>query len=320
MKYIGVALSDLHMANWKQFNQDQRRLNQPIQILNAIESEACKRNIPILFPGDWNDHPRHIDNVVLQVLGKITQNLNTSNKEIIGINGNHDLIKTNSYKNPQEGYLHHFANMGAPFKCIDFSSTDTRHYRVHGIPYINGNSDFMEALENRIQNLSQKANVLMLHRDLPGALEPDGRRIDPELHNNELRKAFKHFDLVISGHIHKPQALTHLGKHVYMLGAPAQQRRSDAKCSMGYWLIKKDFTLKYVPLNLPEFRYHEYDTEPDNDTDYWIRLPKPIVALDEVEGNFRANMHRGDIVKEYFKVKNIKNKSRLKLIMDLIDD
>lgn len=317
MKYIGVAFSDLHMANWKQFNEDKQRLNQPLYIIRQVIKAYNKYEVPMLFAGDLIDHPRHIDNVVLEVLGNIAKELP---KRIIAINGNHDLIKINSFKSPQKGYIHHLSKLGAPFKEIDFSHTDEKYYRVHGIPYINGNSDFMEALEQRLQNLRKDHNILMVHRDLPGAVEPNGKRIDEQQHDRELRKALKKFDLVIAGHIHKPQSIPRLGKHVYMLGAPSHQRRSDAFCSMGYWMIKKDFTLKFIPLNLPEFKYHEYDGQPGNSTDYWIRLPKKVIQTEEVEGNFRASMGRKDLVEEYFKVKGIKNKGKLKLIMDLIDD
>jgi len=308
------------MANWKQFNANKQRLRQPATILDEVIVKSAHYKVPLLFCGDWVDHPRHIDNVVLEILGEICSLLNFDNTRIIGINGNHDLIKINSFKNPQKGYLHHFSAMGAPFTEIDFSHTDEKFYRVHGIPYINGNSDFMEALEQRLQNLRKDHNILMVHRDLPGAVEPNGKRI--EHHNNdlELRKMLKHFDLVLSGHIHKPQTIPKLGKHVYMLGAPSQQRRSDANCPMGYWLIKKDFTLKFVDLKMPEFRYHEYNQEPENATDYWIRLPKPILDHKDKQGNFKSSMARKDIIKEYFRVKGIKSKSKLKLIMDLIDE
>lgn len=320
MKYIGVAFSDLHMANWKQFNHDKQRLNQPLYVINKVRVKALKYDIPMLFAGDLIDHPRHIDNVVLEVLGNASSLLSVSKNKIIGINGNHDLIKINSFKNPQQGYLHHLSKLGAPFQEIDFSHKDEKYYRVHGIPYINGNSDFMEALEQRLQNLRKDHNILMVHRDLPGAVEPNGKRIDHTQNDIALRKALKKFDLVISGHIHKPQTIPKLGKHVYMLGAPSQQRRSDAFCSMGYWMIKKDFTLKFIPLNLPEFKYHEHDEEPTNNTDYWIRLPKKTTEQTEIEGSFKAGMGRKDLVEEYFKVKGIKNKGKLKLIMDLIDD
>jgi DNA repair exonuclease SbcCD nuclease subunit len=325
MKVIGIAFSDLHYANWQQHNPNNERLEITFRATERIIRASIKHSCPILFPGDLVDHPKHLDNIVMKYLAKTSTELWTTRTEIIGINGNHDFDARNSFKNPQEGYFTHLSKMNAPFRCVDFSHIDTPHYRVHGIPYINDNVDFIEALEDRIKNLHKtKGNVLLIHRDLAGAVEPNGSVIekDPEK-DKQLKLLFKKFNLVLSGHIHKPQLIPKLGKHVYMLGSTNQQRRSDAGCKMGYWKIYEDYTADFIQLKLPEFQYAEHDEEVDieSNPNFIIRLPKEEKSLDEVQGEsttFTTTENRLQLARKYLEVKGVKSKRKLKTLMKYI--
>ena len=87
-------------------------------------------------------------------------------------------------------------------------------YECSSIPYIDHNVGLSEYLKN-IKLDKDADNILMLHTDYPGAKDTDGREIDSveNLNLNVLNR----FDLIICGHIHKPQRLS---KKVYMIGAP----------------------------------------------------------------------------------------------------
>lgn len=321
MRVIGIAFSDLHFQNWKQFNDNRERMETTFSIIERIAKAAVKHNCPILFPGDLVDHPKYVENVLLAYVGRACWELEMLRLKVIGINGNHDLPKINTFKNPVEGYLHHFSKMGAPFICVDFKHYDTPFYRVHGIPYINGNVDFIDALKDRIKNLSEKGNILMIHRDLAGAQEPDGRIIDKDPEGDKkIKKLFKKFDLVISGHIHKPQKIRRLGKNVYMLGSTNHQRRTDADCKMGYWKIYEDYSMEFFDLKMPQFKYLQHDEEAPNDRDYFIRLPKKEQqkASGEYSHTFRVADKRDKLAKKYLKAKGIKSKRKFNTLMKYI--
>lgn len=99
---IALVFSDLHIANWKQFNPEEYRLFVTLNILGKLHKESKLQGIPLLFCGDLVDHPKHMDNLVMEWLTKIKLNF-------YGINGNHDLAKQNTYANRNPGYLTHLS-------------------------------------------------------------------------------------------------------------------------------------------------------------------------------------------------------------------
>lgn len=314
---IALACSDTHWSNWKQFNKNGYRMTAQFNMWLDIYEVARKKKIPILFSGDLVDHPKYVDNVLLDVITDSLQRLPKKVK-FIGINGNHDFPYISTYKDQVIGYLRSFSRLIENVECVDFGYTDYGNLRVHGIPYINGDVDFIEALQTRIVDIDhRKKNILLIHRDLAGAVEPDGKTVkkDPEK-DKTLKRKFKAFDLVLSGHIHKPQQITKLGKHIYMLGATHQQRRSDAGCKMGYWIIYNDLSMKFHSLEAPEFKYYKDGEEPEDEYNFWLKKPE-IKSKEENEstGNFNVKADRKDLIKNYMKEKGVKSKSKLKLAL-----
>lgn len=323
---IAIACSDTHWANWKQFNKGGYRMKASFNFWKDIVNRAREEGIPILFSGDLVDHPKNLDNEVLGYMSGIFNLITKYNIHFIGINGNHDFPKVNTFNDQTKGYLHSFAQLLPTVTCIDFNAltynTSGRNFpekdfRVHGIPYINGDVDFIEALKDRIKNLAKGKdiyNILLIHRDLAGAEEPSGKVIEKDkTQDKKLKKLFKNFDLVLSGHIHKPQKIKKLGDHVYMLGATHQQRRSDMGCKMGYWIIYDDLSLKFYDLEAPEFKY--YDTEPEDDYHLWIKRPETKKLEKTEQGDFDVKADKKDLVKSYMKKKGVKSKSKLKTAM-----
>lgn len=319
-KVIGVAFSDLHLANWKQFNDKGQRLEIANSAVTQILRASIKYDCPMLFTGDLNDHPKHMDNIVMNLLSQLCVSLRFADKTIIGINGNHDFHTKSTQANRALGYMHHLDRMGAPFTCIDYSYYDCSLYRVHGIPYINGNVDFKEALNITITNRSKsKGNILLIHTDLPGALEPDGREVGTaENIDTTVKKLFSKFDIVLCGHIHKHQKL---GKNTFMIGAPMEQRRSDSGTKAGYILIYDDYTIKHISLNLPGFKYFNAGEEHPEDENFWIELPKPMGEIEVTDAlKFDVKADRGKLAKNFLKAKGIKNKTKLDLLTSYLND
>lgn len=324
-KPIAIACSDTHWANWKQFNKGGYRMKASFNFWLDIINKAREENIPILFAGDLVDHPKNLDNEVFGYVADIFKLLTRYNIGFFGINGNHDFPKVNTFNEPIQGYLHSFAKLCPKITCVDFNKAT--HYAanniynpvemvIHGIPYINGDVDFIEALEKRSEGVTNKKrkHILLIHRDLAGAEEPSGKVIEKDkTQDKKLKKLFKNFDLVLSGHIHKPQRIKKLGDHVYMLGATHQQRRSDMGCKMGYWIIYDDLSLKFYDLKAPEFKY--YDTEPEDDYHLWIKRPETKKLEKTEQGDFDVKADKKDLVKSYMKKKGVKSKSKLKTAM-----
>src|SRR5690606_6989935 len=97
---------------------------------------------------------------------------------------------------------------------------------VWGLPYFNNDHDLKEAilkLKDQIKRTHKDKGlkILLLHTDMPGAKTPEGFTIgETQSIPRNLDKFFEEWDLVLCGHIHKPQKLS---EKCYMLGCPIQQ-------------------------------------------------------------------------------------------------
>lgn len=318
-KIIAISISDTHLANWKQFNKDNKRLNIWKMSMGKAILDAKKNQVPLLLSGDLLDHPKYAENIVIETLATIVEFAREAGVTIYGINGNHDFSRRSTYANPTAGYFTHLSKMCADvFVCIDNTYADTKEFRVMGIPYINSNIDLKDALKAAKKNLSKKLpNILLIHTDLPGAKEPDGREVGTA--ENIDYKALKSFDLVLAGHIHRFQKLS---KNTYMVGAPMQQRRSDTGVKMGYCRVYNDLSVEHYPLDLPEFKFHKYGTPALDEKHFWIEEPAPITEIDHEEAGlyFDVKTDRKRLAKNYMKAKGIKSKEKRNLLMKYLND
>src|SRR5690606_16199221 len=237
------------------------------------------------------------------------------------ISGNHDMCEKNTFVQRSPTYLDGFTVIN-PFKWLDFNSLDTPNFKVHGIPYLNDNEGFIKALKERKKYLAKdKPNILLLHTDFPGAQEPDGRVVDSsEFIPLKMGKFFKKFgfDLVLSGHIHKPQKLA---SNVYMLGAPYQQRTSDKNTDMGFWYVMQDLSMKFIPCNyMPKFiEIPEGSPKPDT-FNLYIEIPKETEDQKDVKKLVFSNKTTTDkLAKKYLKVKGIKDKDKEKALIKALN-
>lgn len=152
----------------------------------------------------------------------------------------------------------------------------------------------------------------MLHTDYPGAKDCDGRIVDSveNLNLNILNR----FDLVICGHIHKPQRLS---KKVYMIGAPLQQRRTDKNTKLGYWKIYEDLSMKFVELKgFPKFIDVESEEDIKDDGNYYTVVPKQKTS-EQVSTNHKITkqLTKTKLAKRYLKEKGIKDEKKQNLLI-----
>lgn len=155
-----------------------------------------------------------------------------------------------------------------------------------------------------------------MHTDYPGAKDTDGRVVDSS--ENINLNMLNRFDLVLCGHIHKPQRL---GKKIYMVGAPLHQRRTDRNCEMGYWKVYSDLSVKFVPLEeFPRFIDVESEDQVKDDGNYYTVIPPKVAVKTEVQHNITKKLSKRRLAKKYLKYKGIHDENKEKLLVKILKE
>lgn len=317
MKPIAIIFSDLHMNIWSKFNEGNARTLNHFKVLSCVRDICIKHHIPALFFGDFFHKADGLSIELLELMDEHLSNLDfpIDQFRVLSISGNHDLKLVNTIKSPKYSLVKYLSNRYSWFNCIDFMSVPiSSNVMVHGVPYIDHNIGLTEYLKN-LEFTEGYKNILLLHTDYPGAKDTDGREIDSveNLNINTLNR----FDLVLCGHIHKPQRLS---KKVYMIGAPLQQRRTDAKCKLGYWKLYPDLTLKFIELEgFPKFIDVESSDEIKEDGNYYTVLPKNTRVQVNAEHNITKQLSKKSLAKQYMKERGISDKKKKKLLIDILN-
>lgn len=309
---IAIAFSDLHLSNWAKFNDEHNRTLNGFDVLSRIAKLCNKYSCPALFCGDLFHKSENLDADLYDIVQQKFDELNILNPYhgfmIYAISGNHDLNHVNTVEDHKSSWVSRFASKYDWLKCIDFESVNIRGYNIHGIPYLDHN----KGLNNYVKKV--KADILLLHTDYPGAKDTDGRPIDSiENLNINLLKPFK---LVLCGHIHKPQRL---GKKVYMVGAPQQQRRTDRDCKMGYLKIYEDLSVKFKYWDdYPKFIDVYDESEIKDDGNYYTVIPKPSSKSVETKHKITKQLTKKQLARRYMRQQGDKDKTRLNLLTDIL--
>lgn len=317
-KVIFIASGDWHLHNWKNYNEGDRRIKNGLQIPILIHSLCKKHNVPSLFVGDMFHDDSSLSNKLLHYTLPIFRQIYSDDQpKLIGIDGNHDQCQQNYKEDRSPSYLHTLSQVFPSINCINFSTYVHNGIAIHGIPYITRNKDFAEIVNN-IQFLKGRKNILLIHTDLPGAKDTNQRVIGTARNiPDKLSKLFKRFDLVLCGHIHKPQIMD---DNVLMLGAPQQQRKTDIGCEMGYWLIYDDMSYKFKPFkDFPKFEVVE--EKPNTGENYYIvekKTGKLKILEKENTKDFNSLMSRKKLVNNYCKVTGNVGKSKKRKLKELL--
>lgn len=314
MQVIALAFSDLHINDWAKHNQDNQRTLNHFRVLSIINDLCKKYKCPALFCGDMfhkaENMSQELSLLNQEYLAKLAFNC-------LAIEGNHDLHRVSTIKNPVHGWIHYFSKI-YPFWLTDLSFSSYDMYpttqlkiKVYGVPYIDHNIGLNDYLKNLELEEGYK-HILLLHTDYPGAEDTDGRKVDSveNLNLNILNR----FDLVLCGHIHKPQRLS---KKVYMVGAPLQQRRTDKNCKLGYWLIYEDLSVKFKELKgFPKFIDVESEDEIKDDGNYYTVVPKQKTS-EQASTNHKITkqLTKTKLAKRYLKEKGIKDEKKQNLLI-----
>lgn len=268
-----------------------------------VDKIASKNNAKVLFAGDLIENPNHIDQFELSLIKSTFKNLEA---HWIGISGNHDMSER--YIDGLPTWVNCFKEI---IQCIDFKRVYIGYdIKVHGIPFLRNNIGFEEAVKNIKVNEKQK-NILLIHTEIPGAVDNNGFRAD-EVDNipKMYSKLFKKFDLVIAGHIHKKQKI---GSKILVPGAPTPQRSSDSNGEFGYWELYDDLSLKFIPVKGPQFKFYQEGDEID-DYNYWVKIPKKVKKKERCKIKNITYFTANNLARAYLKFNGEYTKAKYKLL------
>ena len=317
---LALVFSDLHLNLWAKFNDENTRTKNGFDAIETLCTYSRKHNnVPILFCGDMFHKPENIDQELALMAKSFFDGLldKFPRQRIYCIEGNHDLKKVNTISNTNPGWISLFQNtvLNVIDQNVSLNIGPFREFQVHGVPYIDHNIGLSEYLKNKTLNKSYK-HILLLHTDYPGAKDTDDRRID-SVENLNLN-ILSRFDLVLCGHIHKPQKL---GKKVYMVGAPMHQRRTDRNCDMGYWKIYTDLSMKFVPLSkYPRFIDVESEEDIKDDGNYYTVLPSKLNLPEVVSHKITKQLSKKKLAHRYMKQQGIKDKAKEQLLVKILKE
>lgn len=307
-KLIAIAFSDLHLHIWSKFNKNNKRTLEGFRVLSYLSEKYP--NIPALFCGDLFHKPNALDFELLEIWNSF--NLKWL---VLGISGNHEIFHRNSAKEPKNSWVSLLENDW--LKCIDWQEYRlNKHTVVLGIPYCDNNEGINEYLkkylDKRAHNNDRK--ILILHTNYPGAKDTDGREV--ESHNNINPNLLSEFDLVLCGHIHKPQRL---GKKIYMIGAPIQQRRTDKNCKLGYWEIYNDLSMQFIELKgFSKFVDVETEEEIRDDGNYYTVIPQKSSNTPVTKHRITKRLSKNSLARKYMRAKGIKDNDKKNLLIKIL--
>lgn len=309
-----LVFSDLHLHIWSKF---ETRISTAIRVLDVISSESMKLKVPVLFCGDLLHEPKSLSQELSEIIYKEFSKLDEKDWEMYCIAGNHTMKHINRIDKPAYSWETWLSQEYRFLKLINFHRVHIGKFYIHGIPYIDNNiglSDYLKSIDTEVGKPRSK-HLLLLHTDYPGAKDTDGREVDSveNLNINLLNK----FDLVLCGHIHKPQRLS---KKVYMIGAPYQQRRTDKDCKLGYWKLYSDLSMEFVELKgFPKFVDVESEDEIKDDGNYYTILPKKTSIQVNTNHKITKQVSKKTLAKRYLREKGIKDDAKKQLLIDTLN-
>jgi DNA repair exonuclease SbcCD nuclease subunit len=313
-----IAFSDIHLNDWAQNNPENIRTVEGLEIIKKLSKVSIANGkVPLIFSGDLFHRDTYIHQVVNhQALVTYKDFIESEGIPFVAIAGNHDMCEKNYYKEHRSPtHLDIYRDLFSTFNLLDFSSKVVGNIKYHGIPYINGNKNFVEAVIDLSKAIDKtKFNILLVHTDLPNAKNEFG--IDLDTHNLEpsIYELFKKWDLCLSGHIHLNQKLS---DNTYMLGAPNQQDRGEYSSKFGYWLIyNKAGVLKPKFVELAGYRFGE----PEQSTEPEMEIDEELSTEESLKGAFSDITKRASIAESYCKAVGKNDQEYIQTLTDLLQN
>lgn len=260
MSELAIVTSDIHIHQYKAFNEGGRRLRNGIAYLDYLFELAHTNKIKyILMPGDLFNNMQIIATSVVNEVSICLKNNFDSYPEIkiIAISGNHDYGTKNLIDAPGDSALRHLeAIFPDNFVLLDYPDNElvfmTNNKNViWGIPYYEYPEHFREVLQKTAEYLNLKKNYnvfLLMHQVVASGLPIED-------HIEATDPLFDNFDFVFNGHIHDNQQVTDKFINV---GSPMHRDASDIGKKKGFWIVDLDDPVNTISFKDITDRYPQF--------------------------------------------------------------
>ncbi len=248
-----IVFSDIQIHSYKNFNTGNSRLTNCLDCLEMIFAYARKKEVDVLlFPGDFFDMQKLLPIAVINHTVDRLISLFDRYPEMIMymVSGNHDYGTQKLLGKPVETSLHFLSQIFPDHMILmDDIWVETSGIRLYGLPYYEYSEHYYQQLES-FEVDPKEFNILLTHATAMGYSNIPGV-IDPH------HEAFKKFDLVLSGDIHKK---SWLADNFLMSGICMHRDAGDAGDEKGIWLLDTDLykaattveakqeTVKFIPI------------------------------------------------------------------------
>lgn len=308
---LAVIISDLHLHNYKQFDEKGSRLKNCIAVMeNYVFPFCAKNNIKVvLMPGDWYDNQKSLPTSVINASVASLIKLAGTYPDIViyAISGNHDQASKNLIHEPAETALTHLAEiLPANFVLIDDKSLVIgENVYLHGVPYYEYAQDFQQRLKERasVVNPYAKSNILMIHQT-PSGLGNPNIPVDTDV----LDPLYENFSHTFCGHIHKRQNIT---PNFTVVGSPIHRDLGDEGEVKGFLIMEltePDKGYKFISLGgkFPEYQRKSEGDQlvegEENNYVIWEPTFKDVTPIEQARvEEFNANLSAVELVTNFFK-------------------
>jgi DNA repair exonuclease SbcCD nuclease subunit len=300
-----IVFSDLHVHNYRQFNEGGRRLKNGIAFLDYIFKLADANNIRlIIMPGDLHNLMQIVSvKAVNAVVKCLKKNFDLYPQVIIvSVSGNHDYSEVNLLDKPAESALEHLAEVFPRFILLDYNYLyNTKGgSTILGIPYYEHKEHFISRLSSvEIQDTFSSKVFLLIHQTIGSGL-PIEDTIEP------TDPLFDNFSLVLNGHIHNNEQLT---DKFINIGSPISRDAGDIGKQKGFWIVDLDnpvetIAFKDITDKFPQFIHKTQGEELTEweSQQYVIWIPAPVadsVKDAKLAENFSASLTPSTILQNY---------------------
>lgn len=273
------SVADLHWHQFKPFSKVVdgvfSRIYDTAEAVMQYNDYLRKKNIKYsLFAGDWFTSRRAIDAATREISDRVLDDIG-DDLLYVGIQGNHDFYDS-------EGNFSSLVNLHERFVLLDEENPgvvliDTGGGNevmdavfIQGIRWYEHFEDFNEArlvrsseygdipfyMDGKLIEMSKEdketyhdiPRICLIHQDIIGSVYPTGRKVHKGVNVSRLEK---NFDMVLSGHIHKHQAIS---KKTIMIGSLIQHDFGDVDQDRGFLVVNSDnMKWKHVQVDAPKF-------------------------------------------------------------------
>ena len=301
-----IVCSDIHAHKYRAFNQDNRRLNNIISLIEDLYDAADGDDGYVLFCGDLFNNMQLIHTEVIDRVTEVFQKCTKKHPKVkwIMISGNHDYATKNFIEKPAISAVNALARVSDNVLVIDNGRYSGDDFVVHGVSYYDNPEHFKLALADvskaAAKGQSGKSHYLLMHQTVGFAdLVPDD--IDPR------DPLFDPFDLVFNGHIH---AHSVVNAKFINVGSPLHRDAGDIGKEKGVLLLDaKSGKFVRIVLDYPVYRKLDEGEEIPEEwkDDYIVWMPKQIevtIEEQEIAEKFDHNrVSRDELLSNYIKLK-----------------